>query len=486
MPETFQNYIRGEWQPAARREVYENHNPADRRDVIGFFAASTPEDVASACEAAAEALPAWRALAAPERGQYLAKAADVLQSRLEEVAQALTREEGKTLAEARGETARAVAILRYYAGEGLRPVGEVIPSFGARSFLFTTRVPLGVCVLITPWNFPIAVPAWKIAPALVYGNTVVFKPASLTPHTAVLLAQVFDEAGIPEGVFNLVTGSGALIGESLVCHPEVRGVSFTGSNSVGKRIAALAVERGVRYQLEMGGKNPILIAPDADLEQAVELTVRGAMLSCGQKCTATSRAIVCAPLVEAFTERVIRRVASLKQGPGTDESCFLGPVVSEEQRQKILEYIRVGQEEGARLLIGGGVPEGPQFAHGYYVQPTVFGDVSPKMRIAQEEIFGPVLAILPAKDLDEAIAIANDVRFGLSASLVTRNLNAALTYVDRIEAGLVRVNGETAGVEPQAPFGGMKESSSYSREQGRAAIEFFTQVKTVCIERAAP
>ncbi|MDH7568942.1 MAG: aldehyde dehydrogenase family protein [Armatimonadota bacterium] len=339
--------------------------------------------------------------------------------------------------------------------------------------------------MVTPWNFPIAVPAWKLAPALAYGNTVVLKPASLTPGMGVALAEVLAEAGIPPGVFNLVTGSGGVVGDALVAHPAVRGVSFTGSNAVGKRIAALALERGVRYQLEMGGKNPILIAPDADLDQAVELTVRGAMLSCGQKCTATSRAIVCQPLVEEFTTRLVKRVRELRQGPGTDASTFLGPVVSEAQRRSILEYVRIGQEEGARLLVGGGVPEGPEFAHGYYVQPTVFDQVTPSMRIAREEIFGPVLAILAAKDLQEAIAMANNTAYGLSASLVTRSLNAALEYVTDIEAGLVRVNGETAGVEPQAPFGGMKESSSYSREQGRAAMEFYTQVKTVYLERAA-
>ncbi|MBI3962160.1 MAG: aldehyde dehydrogenase family protein [Deinococcus sp.] len=484
MPERYRNYLGGEWVEAAAGQTYERHNPADTRELVGLFPSSGPEDVRRALEAAAGAQPKWAGLSGPERGKYLHKTADVLERRLEEVARGLTQEEGKTIGEARGEVARGVTILRYYAGEGSRQVGEVIPSANPRTLLFTTRAPLGVVALITPWNFPIAIPVWKLAPALVYGNTVVLKPATLAPLTALRVAECFAEAGLPPGVLNIVTGSGSGIGRELVTHAYTRAVSFTGSNSVGKTIAQWAMERGIKYQLEMGGKNPVIVLGDADLPQAVELTVSGAMRSTGQKCTATSRAIVLEGIAKKFTDMVVERIKSLKLGPGADEATYLGPLVSEEQRRTVLEYIAVGESEGARLLCGGKVPSDAMYSHGYYVEPTVFTEVTPQMRIAQEEIFGPVLAIMVAQSLDQAIALANHSRFGLSASICTRDLNAALEFASRIEAGMVRVNGETAGVEPQAPFGGFKASSSYSREQGRAALEFFTQVKTVSIDRA--
>jgi aldehyde dehydrogenase (NAD+) len=402
---------------------------------------------------------------------------------VQEVAQAMVRENGKTIGEARGETLRGVALLRFYAAEGIRSVGEVIPSVNPKTLIYTTREPLGVASIITPWNFPVAIPFWKIAPALVYGNTLVFKPASITPHCGFLVTQVFEQAGIPAGVLNFVTGGGGALGREIVQNEKVHGVSFTGSNSVGRGIAQLAAERGAKFQLEMGGKNPVVVLPDCDLEQAATLTVRGAFSYAGQKCTATSRAIVLDSIYDGFLKKLVEKVKALKIGPGSEESTFVPPVVSEDQKRNILAAIEKGKTE-ARLLCGGGVPEGEAFRYGCYIEPAIFADVKPNSTLAQEEIFGPVLAVMRASDLNEAITLANNVRFGLSASIFTRDINAIQESAQRIEVGIVKVNSETPGVEPQAPFGGMKESSSHSREQGRAALDFFTNIKTVYIDRA--
>jgi alpha-ketoglutaric semialdehyde dehydrogenase len=481
MTEIFGNYIDGKWVPG--RETFESTNPADTRDVIGSFASADVADVRCAIDAAEDALPAWRALSGFARGEYLRKAADILEGRLEEVAQAMVRENGKTILEARGETARGVALLRFYAAEGARPCGDVIPSVNPRTFVYTTRVPLGVVSVITPWNFPVAIPIWKMAPALVYGNTIVFKPASVTPHCGVLVARLFEQSGIPKGVLNLVTGGGRALGEELVKNPKIHGVTFTGSNSVGRRIGVWAAERGAKFQLEMGGKNPVIVMPDCDLEQAANLTLRGAFGYAGQKCTATSRAIVLDSVYDAFVEKLLAKTRALKVGPGKDEANFVPAVSSSEQKENILQAIAKGKRE-ARLLCGGDSPAGPQYECGYYVNPTIFDEVPPDSSLAQEEIFGPVLAILRARNLDEAIALANRASFGLSASIFTRDLNTVQEYALRIEAGVVKVNSETAGIEPQVPFGGMKESSSHSREQGRAAMEFFTSIRSVYIDRA--
>jgi len=483
MAEKFCNFVNGEWVGADGKATFGSINPADTRDVIGEFASSQVEDVRKAIRAAHDALQGWKSLSGWARGEFLRKAADILESRLEEVAQAMVRENGKTIGEAKGETARGVALLRFYAAEGVRSRGEVIPSTNPRTFVYTTRAPLGVVSVITPWNFPIAIPIWKIAPALVYGNTVVFKPASITPHCGVLVTRVLEQAGIPRGVFNLVTGGGRAVGEELVRDDRVHGVTFTGSNTVGRQIASWAAERGVKFQLEMGGKNPIIALPDCDLEQATTLTLRGAFGYAGQKCTATSRAIIHTSIYEAFSRKLVEKCKALKIGAGKDESTLMPPVVSDEQHKSILDAIRKGREKG-KLLCGGGVPEGEAFKHGYFIEPTIFGDVPPGSYLAQEEIFGPVLALMQARDFDDAIRLANDTRYGLSASIFTRDLNAVQDFAERIEAGVVKVNSETAGIEPQVPFGGMKESSSHSREQGRAALEFFTSVKSVYMDRA--
>lgn len=483
MTDTFRNFVNGRWTAAANGATFQSINPADMRDVIGEFAASGVENARLAIDAAHDALPKWRNLSSWARGEILRKAADILESRLEEVARAMVRENGKTIGEARGETARGVALFRYYAAEGVRSVGEVVPSVSPRTMIYTTRVPLGVVSLVTPWNFPIAIPIWKLAPALVYGNTVVLKPATATPHCGVLAMKVLEDAGIPPGVVNLVTGSGGEVGQELVRNDKVHGISFTGSNVVGRRIASWAAERGIKFQLEMGGKNPVIVMPDCDVEQALALTLRGAFGYAGQKCTATSRAIVLDSIYDMFAAKLVERAASLKVGPGIDESTVVPPVVSSEQHRSILAAIERGKSE-AKLLCGGRVPSGETYTKGLYIEPTIFGDVPAASSLAQEEIFGPVLSLMRAKDLDEAIALANSVRYGLSASIFTRDLNAVQEYCSRIEAGVVKVNGETAGLEPQVPFGGMKESSSHSREQGRAAMEFFTSIKTVYLDRA--
>ena len=479
----FHNLIEGKWVDALDKQTHASTNPADKSDSIGEFPSSQAEDMELAIKAARGALPRWKSLSGSARGEILRRAADILESRLEEIAKAMVRENGKSIAEARGETARCVALLRYYAGEGVRSVGDVIPSVNPETFIYTTRTPLGVVGIITPWNFPLAIPIWKIAPALVYGNTVVFKPSNLSPHCGVLLAQVFEKAGIPAGVLNLVLGSGGAMGSTMVCNKHIDGISFTGSNSTGRQIAVWGSEHGVKTQLEMGGKNPVIVLPDCNLEQAVDVTVRGAFAYAGQKCTATSRAIVIESIYDEFADRLVDKTRRLKIGPGIDESSFVPPVICDDEQTRILGAIEQGKSS-ARLLCGGGVPQGDSFQQGCFVEPTVFGDVSPDSPLAQEEIFGPVLALMRAQDFDEAIDLANGIRYGLSASIFTRDIDRIQQYIDRIEAGVIKVNGETAGIELQAPFGGMKQSSSHSREQGRAAIDFFTNIKTVYVDRA--
>ncbi|MBS4219503.1 aldehyde dehydrogenase family protein [Bacillus sp. FJAT-49711] len=477
----YTNYISGEWRPSVSGNSKKVINPATQ-EVVGHTPASTVEDLDAAVQAASEAKDSWAGLSGAARGDYLFKVANLLESRLGDIAVTMTREMGKTFPEAKGETARGVAILRYYAGEGMRKVGDVIPSTDSEAFMFTKRVPLGVVGIITPWNFPVAIPIWKMAPALIYGNTVVIKPASETAITAAKVIECFHEAGLPKGVINMVTGSGSVIGNGIVNHTGIAGISFTGSDVVGKQIARGAVERGAKFQLEMGGKNPVIISEDADLEKAVEGTISGAFRSTGQKCTATSRVLVHRNIKQAFVDKLLSASESIKIGNGLEEGVWMGPCSSEAQMETVLSYIEKGKEEGAKLLFGGNRLTGSEYDQGFYVEPTIFDDVDSKMQIAQEEIFGPVIAIIPFDDLDEAFTLANDTQFGLSASIYTENVSAMLKFIDRVDAGLVRINAETAGVELQAPFGGMKSSSSHSREQGEAAIEFYTSIKTVFVK----
>lgn len=479
---TFLNYINGQWMASSNNQVIESINPANRHEVVGYAQNSTKEDLDMAVAAANSASRKWKKLSGAARGEYLYQVANLLEKNLDDIAETMTREMGKTLPEAKGETARGVAILRYYAGEGMRKIGDVIPSTDSGALMFTTRVPLGVIGVITPWNFPVAIPIWKIAPALIYGNTVVFKPASETAVTAAKVIECFEQAGLPAGVVNMVSGSGSVIGQGIIDHPGIQGISFTGSEQVGRAVSLGAVARGAKFQLEMGGKNPVIVANDADLDLAVEATISGGLRSTGQKCTATSRVIVQSEIYDTFKEKLIEKVRQIKIGDGLNSDTWMGPCASESQLNTVLSYIEKGKEEGATLLVGGSQPEEEGLQHGFYVQPTVFENVSTEMTIAQEEIFGPVLALIKVETLEDALAVANDSRYGLSASIFTRNVANMLAFVAEMDAGLIRINAESAGVELQAPFGGMKQSSSHSREQGEAAIEFYTSIKTVFVK----
>ncbi|MBM7660158.1 aldehyde dehydrogenase (NAD+) [Bacillus mesophilus] len=479
---TYKNFINGTWVESSSGKVEPSFNPANKTEVVGYVQLSTLEELDQAVKAAKVAQQAWKKLSGAERGAFLHKAADVLEKRMEEVATFMTKEMGKTLPEAKGETARGVAILRYFAGEGMRKVGDVIPSTDSNALMFTNRVPLGVVGVITPWNFPVAIPIWKMAPALVYGNSVVIKPAQETAVTCAKVIECFEEAGIPAGVLNMVTGSGSVIGQGLVDHEDINGITFTGSNDVGKRIGQGALARGAKYQLEMGGKNPVIVTKDADIDLAVEATISGAFRSTGQKCTATSRVIVERGVYETFKQKLVQKTNEITVGNGLEDGIWMGPCANENQFKTVLSYIETAKEEGATLLAGGNKLEGPPFKEGYFVEPTIFENVTSNMTIAQEEIFGPVIALIEVDSFKEALEIANDVKFGLSASIFTSNIGEMLSFINEMEAGLVRINSESAGVELQAPFGGMKQSSSHSREQGEAAKEFFTAIKTVFIK----
>lgn len=474
------NYIGGSWRQARSGDTYENRNPARSSEVIGHFASSAAEDVDDAIAAAYGAAESWGRMSAIARANILYKASEILAAQVNEVGRDLAREEGKTLKEGIGETGRAVQILRYFAGEIQQPIGEHYPSIGPSTLLFTLREPLGVCAIITPWNFPIAIPAWKIVPALAFGNTVVFKPASLTPLCAVHLTNALVEAGLPEGVLNLVTGASSAVGDPLVTDERVVAVSFTGSNTVGNEIRKRASEHGAKVQLELGGKNPAIVLADADLDHAITQVINGAMMSSGQKCTATSRAIVDRRIADDVTQRLAERINALKVGDPLAPDTVIGPLISEDAATRVADEIERARSEGVALVAGGGRPDG--MSDGHFVTPTLFSDVEPESRLGQEELFGPVLGVIPVDDIDEAIAVANRVRYGLSASIFTRDIGRALSFVQRIQAGIVHVNSETAGAEPHVPFGGYKGSSSYSREQGKASREFYTQVKTVYLD----
>jgi aldehyde dehydrogenase (NAD+) len=479
MSNPFLNYIAGQWVECKSGKTFPNTNPANTTETVGHFQASGPEDVLAACEAAAKAQPAWATAPAPRRGEYLFKAAELLESRLAKISEEMTREEGKTLPEAKGEVKRAINILRYFGGEGARAFCYQIPSERDNVFCYTLRKPLGVVALITPWNFPSAIPAWKMAPALVAGNTVVIKPASLAPLSAYRIVEALHEAGIPAGVLNYVTGAGGAVGNTLVEHPAVRAVSFTGSCEVGNGLYEKVTRRKLRVQLEMGGKNPTVVLKDADLDYAADVLVNGAFFSTGQKCTACSRAIIEKSIYEPLLEKLIAKTSKLKVGNGLEPGVDIGPAVDAAQLATDLKYIEIAQNEGAKLLCGGKRLTGGIYELGYFVQPTLFTGVTPEMRIAQEEVFGPVLGLMVAEDFEGAMRLANGVRFGLSASIVSRDLTRVHQFINRIEAGLFPVNLPTAGVEYQLPFGGTKESSFGMREQGPAALDFYTETRTV-------
>ena len=475
MPDTLQNFIGGAFRAGAG-QPFDDINPSDAADVLARVPEGNADDAAAAVRAAAQALAAWRDLPGPARAEFLYRWADVIATRGEELAQAMAREVGKPLGEARGEMARCSVILRYYAGEAVRAVGEVVPAQAAGVLQFTLREPLGVVALITPWNFPAAIPLWKAAPALAFGNTVVLKPAEQASHLAVLLAETATAAGLPAGVFNVLLGQGGSVGDALIRSPDVRAVSFTGSTGIGARVAAVCAERNIRYQTEMGGKNVAIVLADADLDLAARLTAAGAMRYAGQKCTATSRVVVARSVEGPFLAKLSAQVNALPLGPVTDAASAVGPMISAAARDRVRAAVAAA---GGERLSGGEHPSDARFAGGFFLTPAVVRGVEPDALLAQDELFGPVLATFAAGDLEEAIDLANRTRYGLSATLFTRDLPSALSYIRRIHAGLVRVNGDTTGVDPHAPFGGMKASSSGSREQGSAAREFYTEIKTV-------
>ena len=478
----YSNFIGGHWVPSRTQQTFPNINPANTDEVVGTFQASGPEDVADAFGAAEGARAAWAALPAPRRGEYLFKAAEILESQLESAAIDMTREEGKTLPEATGEVKRAINILRYFGGEGSRQFSYQIPSERDNVFCFTMRKPLGVVALITPWNFPSAIPAWKLAPALVAGNTVVLKPASLAPLSALRIVQALERAGLPAGVINYVTGSGGAVGDAMLEHASLKAISFTGSCEVGNKLYDKATRRRLRVQLEMGGKNPTIVLADANLDAAAATLVNAAFFSTGQKCTACSRAIVERAVYEPLVERLVAKTRALKIGNGLEAGIDIGPAVDQAQLETDLDYIAIAQREGAKLLCGGKRLTGGAYDKGFFVEPTIFGGVTPAMRIAQEEVFGPVLAMMVAEDFEDAMRLANGVRFGLSAAIISNDMSRVHQFVNRIEAGLITVNLPTAGVEYQLPFGGTKESSFGMREQGPLALDFYTESRTVYLK----
>lgn len=473
------NYIGGTWCDGPQEAV--NVNPSDTRDVVGVYARASKAQVRHAVDAAALAQPAWAALPPGRRFEALDAIGTEILARAAELGDLLAREEGKTLPEAIGEVTRAGQIFKYFAGEALRVSGELLPSTRPDMEVEISREPVGVVSLITPWNFPIAIPAWKIAPALAYGNAVVFKPADLVSGSAWALAEIVSRAGLPEGTFNLVMAYGSDASEALVSDPRVDAVSFTGSDATGRAIARACVERPgtlARFQLEMGGKNPLVVLDDADLGIAVDCAINGAFYSTGQRCTASSRLLVTERIHDRFVASLLDRLRTLKVGDARDPATDIGPVVDAAQLQHDLEYIDTGRREGAKLAFGGEAMASVDGRPGHYLTPALFVETNNAMTLNREEIFGPVASVIRVKDLDEAVSVANDTPFGLSSGIVTTSLKSAAHFRRASQAGMVMVNAPTAGVDPHAPFGGRKGSSYGPREQGRYAMEFYTAVKT--------
>jgi alpha-ketoglutaric semialdehyde dehydrogenase len=469
------NYVGGEWRNAHSGETYEQWNPWRPSQVTGVYASSGPDDVAAAVEAASAAFPAWASLPAPSRAAFFHRAADALDARSEQIAADMTTEMGKPLREARMEAARAATILRFAAGEAWRPIGEVYAASVPLQRLYTVRRPLGVVGLITPWNFPIAIPVWKLAPALIHGNTAVLKLAHDAPRTGLHVAESFAEAGVPPGVLNVLTGSGATVGSALVETPAVRAISFTGSVPVGHGVREAATARGCRVQLELGGHNPLVVTADAELDRAADAAYAGAFWSAGQKCTATRRILVQEPVYDAFRERLLARVAAGKVGDPSDPATEVGPLVTERAFEDVLAAIERGRDEGGAIATGGERAD----EEGFVLGPTVFEDVTDDAYLSCEEVFGPVTSLYRFATLDEALERANALPFGLSASIFTRDLHAVHRFSEELQAGILHVNSQTAGADVHVPFGGIKGSGYGPHEQGRAALEFFTDAVTV-------
>src|ERR1700731_1876286 len=482
VPKFHKNFINGEWVEARTGRSFENRNPANPAELIGIFPSSTKEDVDDAVASAKAALQKWRLFPAPRRAEILYRTAEALVKRKEELARDMTREMGKPLSETRGDVQEAIDMTYYMAGEGRRLFGQTVPSELPNKFAMSVRDPLGVVGMITPWNFPMAIPSWKIMPALICGNTVVIKPAEDTPLSVYHLVQTLTEAGVPAGVVNLVSGSGSNVGAPLSRHLDVPVVSFTGSTSVGRLIAQACAPDFKHGSLEMGGRNIIIVMDDATLALAVDGAIWGGFRTTGQRCTAASRVAVHKSVYHEFTSRFVARAKKLRVGDGLDAAIDMGPCINEQQLKTVMSYVEIGKAEGAKLLSGGNRLTSGAYAKGWFHEPTVFGDVAPNMRIAQEEIFGPVVSVIPVDNFEHAIEVANGVPYGLSASIYTRNVNLAFAAMRDLYTGIVYVNAPTIGAETHLPFGGTKQTGNGHREAAIAAIDFFTEWKTMYID----
>jgi aldehyde dehydrogenase (NAD+) len=481
-PKVCRNFINGEWMESTNAAVFEDRNPAHTEQTVALFPRSEPRDVAFAVEAAVEAFPRWRRTPVPRRAEILYRAARRLEERKEDLAQDMTREMGKVLVETRGDVQEAIDMAYYMAGEGRRLFGQTTPAELPDKFAMSLRSPLGVCGLISPWNFPLAIPSWKILPALICGNTVVIKPSEDAPLSCYHLVKILAEEGLPRGVLNLVAGFGEEAGEALVAHPGVKMISFTGSTAVGRRVSEVCAPQFKRLHLEMGGKNVIMVMEDADLDLAVDGAVWGAFGTTGQRCTASSRLVIHKEVYGDFLEDLVERAQALRVGNGLDPVTQMGPLINAEQLRKVEGYVQIGIQEGARLLCGGHRLEGPEYAGGYYFAPTVFAEVQPSMRIAQEEIFGPVVSVIPCDDFESAMEIGNGVSYGLSASIYTQDVNRAFVAMREMETGIFYVNAPTIGAEIHLPFGGTKQTGNGHREAGVAALDTFSEWKAVYVD----
>jgi alpha-ketoglutaric semialdehyde dehydrogenase len=478
---TFQNFIGGEWVDAASGETFESTSPADG-ETIGVFPRSGPEDVDRAVAAAKAAFEEWRLVPAPKRGEILYRLAHVLEREKQSLTELMTHEMGKVRAEAGGDVQEAIDITYYMAGEGRRLFGQTTPSELREKWNMSVRVPVGVVGAITPWNFPVAIPSWKTIPALICGNSVVLKPAEDTPLLAERFVEFLDEAGVPAGVVNIVHGYGETAGDALVRHPDVAVITFTGSRETGVAVTKAAADRLKHVHLELGGKNAIIVLDDADVDLAVEAILWSAFGTSGQRCTAASRVIVQEQAYEPLQSKLVAAAERLRLGPGWEDDTDVGPVINREALEKIHSYTKIGSDEGARLLTGGEVADDGELARGFYYRPTIFGDVDPQMRIAQEEIFGPTTALIKVRDFDEAIRVSNGIRYGLSSSIFTRDVNKAFRAMRDLQAGITYVNAGTTGAEVHLPFGGTKETGNGHREAGQAALDVFTEWKSIYVD----
>ncbi len=482
MAQKFQNYIAGVWADSSSGQTFENRNPANWDEILGLFPLSTIEDVDRAAIAAREAFKSWKLIPAPARGEICRKAGEIMVSRKEEIAAIMTREMGKPLSETRGDVQEGIDTAFYCASEGRRMFGYNTPSELQNKMNLSFRIPIGVCGLITPWNFPMAIPTWNIFPGLVAGNTFVFKPAEDTPHTANVLVEILIEAGLPKGVLNIVHGAGEVVGAAITEHSLIRAVSFTGSTKTGQIVAQTCGKLTKHVCLEMGGKNAQIVMPDADMELALNGVLWGAFGTTGQRCTATSRLILHQDIHDKFIEMLLERVQKLKIGNGSNEGIEVGPIINKGQRDNIERYVALGKKEGAVCITGGERAEDGDLKNGWFYKPTIFINVLPKMTIANEEIFGPVLSVIKCTSLENAIEITNGVIYGLSSSIYTKDINAAFLAVRDIEAGITYINAPTIGAEAHMPFGGVKATGNGHREGGWAVFDFYTEWKSVYID----